>query len=121
MIPTLFEVMKVLLLALVFQQKSRMTPAKEWQGGLAARGRGGGCTATQPPPLSRAMLCLGSHLYFPLVLLYQCQHGKIGAKNGAALLNYNKKSCQGCGRLGTQSSCPSPSCRQHLGTSGLMG
>lgn len=48
-----------------------------------------------------AMLCLGLHLYFPLVLLYQCQHGKIGAKTGAALLNYNKKSCQGCRRLGT--------------------
>lgn len=44
-----------------------------------------------------AGLCfaLGLNLYFPLVLLYQCQHGKLGAKTGAAPLSYNKKSCQG--------------------------
>lgn len=51
--------------------------------------------APSNPRGGQAVLCLGLHLYFPLVLLYQCQHGKLGAKTGAALLDYNKKSCQG--------------------------
>lgn len=58
-----------------------------------------------------AGLCfaLGSHLYFPLMLLYQCQHGKHGAKTGAALLNYNQKSgMREAGHLGTAQVPPRP-------------
>lgn len=53
------------------------------------------CKHSTTPMEAGLCFALGSHLYFPLVLLNQCQHGKLGVKTGAALLNYNKKSCQG--------------------------
>jgi len=95
------EAMKGSFPAPVLPQKSRWVRSKELLGRLSrARRRRRRRMRRDPivPAEAGPRFAPGSHLHFPS---YQHQPTKLGAKTGAALLDYNKKPCEGWGRPGT--------------------